>query len=377
MRLSLSSPLKNTVARGLLGLAAFGMSAAAFAQAPIKVGVLFPTKTVNGKQGVQGAQLAADMLNAAGGVLGGRKIEIVSYDTNLSPVDGVAAVQRMIDQDRVKIITGELSSPVALAAIPVIRAEGGLFIAAVPKHPDVTRSGYDRVFRLNSTTVMDAVAFDGILKGKAPSGKKVAIIAENNDYGRITSEAFKKLFGAQVVFSDMFGMTQSDFNSIITNLRQSGADMTCLASSNVEQWSNILRVMSDLNFKTDRCILPGLINADGVKLAGKAAEGLFSADIYVPTIDTEFNKRFVSAYSAKYGKAPEKLEALAFEAVWLAGQAIAKAGTADDTAKIAATLRPGSWVVPRGTVRFDAQGQANVGDLLRLEVRNGTITQIK
>ena len=370
-------PLKNAVARGLLGLAALGMSAAAFAQAPIKVGVLFPTKTVNGKQGVQGAQLAAEMLNAAGGVLGGRKIEIVSYDTNLSPVDGVAAVQRMIDQDRVKIITGELSSPVALAAIPVIRAEGGLFIAAVPKHPDVTRSGYDRVFRLNSTTVMDAVAFDSILKAKAPAGKKVAIIAENNDYGRLTCEAFKKLFGAQVVFSDMFGMTQSDFNSIITNLRQSGADMTCLASSNVEQWSNILRVMSDLNFKTDRCILPGLINADGVKLAGKAAEGLFSADIYVPTIDTEFNKRFVSAYSAKFGKAPEKLEALAFEAVWLAGQAVAKAGTADDTAKIAATLRAGSWVVPRGTVRFDAQGQANVGDLLRLEVRNGTITQVR
>jgi branched-chain amino acid transport system substrate-binding protein len=316
------------------------------------------------------------MVNAAGGVLGGRKIEVVSYDTNLNPADGVAAVQRMMDQDKIKIITGELSSSVTLAVIPVIQAEGALLIAAVPKHPDVTKSGYDRVFRLNSTTVMDSAGFDAFLKTRAPAGKKVAIIAENNDYGRLTTDGYKKLFGSQVVFADMFAMNQSDFNAIVTNLKQSGAELTCLASSNVEQWSNILRVMSELNVKTQRCILPGLINMEGVKLAGKSAESTISADIYSPALANNLNVQFVKAFSAKYGKVPEKLEALAFEAVWIAAAAINKAGTADDMAKLAQAIKQGSWTTPRGTVRFDAQGQANAGDLLRLQVKNGTITQV-
>ncbi|MBI2726278.1 MAG: ABC transporter substrate-binding protein [Polaromonas sp.] len=359
---------------GMACLGAFTLTAHA---QNIKIGVLFPTKTINGKQGVQGAQLAADMVNASGGVLGGRKLEVVAYDTNLNPVDGVAATQRLIDQDRIKIITGELSSSVALAVIPVIKSEGAMFIAAVPKHPDVTKSGYDKVFRLNSTSTMDAAAFDAILKRRAPAGKKVALIAENNDYGRLTTDAYKKLFGSQVAFADMFAMTQTDFNSSVTNLRQVNPDLTCIGSSNAEQWSSILRVMTEFKLQTQRCIMPGFMNMDGVKLAGGAAEGLFSADIYTPTISTPLNQQFVKAYQAKNGKAPEKIEALAFEAVWIAAEAIKKAGTADDMTKLATTMRAGTWNTPRGTVKFDAQGQASSGDLLSLEVRNGAIVQAK
>lgn len=347
-----------------------------FAQA-IKIGVIYPIKTLNGKQSMQGAQLAAEMVNQAGGVLKGRQIQLVAYDTNLQPTDGVSVVQRLIDQDGVRMIAGELSSSVALAVVPVVKAEGALFLAAAPKHPDVTRSGYDRVFRLNSTTAMDAAAFDPMLKARAPAPRKVAVVAENNDYGRLTTEGFRKLFGAQVVAAESFAMTQSDFSAISANLKSAAPDLICIASSNVEQWSNILRNLDDLKVSGRRCIFPGLVSGDGVRLSGKSAEGVFSADIYAPTLENELNRKFVDQYKAKYGKLPEKLEVLAFEAVWILAQAVDRAGTADDTAKVAAAIRGAAWTTPRGTVRFDAQGQGSAGALMGLEVRGGSIAVAK
>jgi len=362
------------VQAALIAIAALGVVVEAVAQgAPIKIGVLYPIKTVNGKQSIQGAQIAADMLNSSGGLLGGRSVQLVSYDTNFSPVDGVAALQRLVDQDNVKLVAGELSSSVALALLPVVKSEGVLFMAAAPKHPDVTRSGYDRVFRLNSTTAMDSLVFDPLLKAKAPAGKKVALLAENSDYGQLTTDAYKRLFGSQVVFSELFAMNQSDFSSLAANLRRAAPDLVCIASINVEQWSRILRTMSDLKINAQRCMYPGLMNTEGVRLAGNAAEGMFSADIYAPTINNDVNKKFVAAYAAKFGKQPEKLEALAFESVWILGNAIARAGTADDTAKIAATIRSGIWNTPRGAVKFDAQGQGSSGELFKLEVKNNAI----
>jgi branched-chain amino acid transport system substrate-binding protein len=352
--------------------ASMAFSASVRAADPVRIGLIDPTKTLVGKQNVDGAQLAAEMLNNDGGVLGGRKIELVVYDTNFSPPDGVAAVQRLLTQDEVKIVVGEISSSVALAAIPVAQGENAIFIASVPKHPDVTKSGYDKVFRLNSTTDVDAKSFDKYLTDTVKPGK-VAILAENSDFGQVTISHLKQLFGDKLVYSDAYGMKQSDFSALVTNARASGADLVCVAGSNMEQYGNILRSLSDLGYSGGRCLMPGILNSVGVKIAGAAAEGAFSADIYVPSLDNTLNKHFVGAFAAKYGHNPEKIEVLGFEAVWIAAKAMDKAGSADDTDKIADAIRAGSWETPRGIVTFDKSGQALSGDLIHLTVKDGKI----
>ncbi|CAH1654405.1 MULTISPECIES: ABC transporter substrate-binding protein [unclassified Chelatococcus] len=339
---------------------------------PVKLGLINPIKTLIGKQNVEGAQLAVEMLNQDGGILGGRKIELVTYDTNFSPPEGVAAIQRLLTQDKVKVIAGEISSSVALAAIPVVEGEDAIFMAAVPKHPDVTKSGYDKVFRMNTTTAQDAKSFDTFLV-ETIKPEKVAILAENSDFGQVTIKHMKELFGNKLVYSDTFGMQQNDFAAMSTNARSSGADTICIVGSNMEQYGNILRVLSDLGFKGHRCLMPGILNSEGVKIAGAAAEQAFSADIYVPAIDNAFNKRFVEAFQKKFGRKPEKIEVLGFETVWIAAKAMDKAGTADDTAKIAKTIHEGKWETPRGEVTFDKNGQASSGELLRLSVKSGEI----
>lgn len=348
------------------------LSTTAMAADPVKIGVIFPVKNIIGKQGEQGAQLAAEILNSQGGTVDGRPIELVVYDTNYQPVEGVAAAQRLLTEDEVKFIVGEISSTVALAVIPVVESEGALAMFAVPKHPDVTKSGYGNVFRLNSTTAIDSVSFDKYLKDDiAP--QKVAVLAENNDLGRLTVENMKALFGDNLAFSDFFAVQQSDFSALASNARASGADLVCIVASNPEQSGNLLRAMSDLGYEPKRCIMPGLLNNDLPKVAGKAAEGVFSEDVYAPSLDNELNKQFVAAYEQKYGVTPGKIEALGFESVWVVGNAIKVANTDSDVEKVSETLRSQEWQSPRGKLRFDETGQALSDDIYRVEVKDGKV----
>ncbi|MGF3027190.1 ABC transporter substrate-binding protein [Methylobacterium aquaticum] len=341
---------------------------------PVEIGVIFPLKNIIGKQGMQGASLAAEFIDADGGTVGRRPIKLIAYDTNFSPVEGVAAVQRLLTQDDVKVIVGEISSTIALAAIPIAKSEDALLMLAVPKHPDVTKSDYGGVFRLNTTTAMDAASFNKYLTQDVASNG-IAVLVENNDVGRLSLDNMKSLFGAKLVYSDIFGVTQSDFSVIASNVRGSGADLVCVVASNPEQSGNLFKSMADLNYKPKRCLLPGFLNSDVPKVAGPAAEGVFSEDIYAPSIDTPLNKRFVDAYKVKYKETPSKVELLGFESVWIVAQAMKAAGTATDTKKIAETLRSNEWESPRGKLRFDGVGQAASDNLYRVEVRGGQVVQ--
>ena len=107
--------------RGLLGATAFGLVLAASGQAlaadPIKIGVIAEAQAIAGASIPQAAQMAADEINAKGGV-DGRKIEIVTYDNHSSSADSVRAFQRAVNEDKVNIVIASYISEVVLALEP-------------------------------------------------------------------------------------------------------------------------------------------------------------------------------------------------------------------------------------------------------------------
>ena len=347
----------------------------AHAAETLKFGAVYPTRNVIGTQAVAGAQLAVKMINDAGGVLG-RPLEFVVYDSNFSPVDGVAGMQRLLTADGIRYIAGVVSSTVALATIPVIESEGALAVFAIPKHPDVTASGYDGIFRMNSTTAIDAASFNGYL-ADVVAPEKVTMLGENSDFGLLSNKNMKALFGDKLVLTETFEVHQADFSAIASNAWGSGADLVCMAISNPEQTANVLRAMADLGYKPERCIMPGLLNSDLPRLAGEAAEGVFSEDVYLPSIDNELNRKFVSAYEASEGVTPGKIEVLAFEAVWALAKAIEIAGDADNLDAVKNALKTNEFEVLRGKVHFDETGQAISGTQYRIEVRDGKVVERK
>lgn len=358
----------------LAASAAMLLSAPVMAQEALPIGFIMPTKTLLGKQAVQAAEIAAAMINAKGGVLGGRQIKLVVYDDNQSVADGAAAAQRAIEQDGAKFVGGSFSSSVALAIIPIAQAEGALYMASMPKSADVSKTGYDAAFMLNTTASEDSAALETLFSRVKPT--TVAYLGEDSDFGRQFGDTVKELTeaaGGKVVFSDIYDTKQADFSSLVTLVKASNADTFVTMGGMVEQTANIQRAAHEIGYRPRNIILgPGIMNTNVVKLAGEAAEGSLSVDIYLPNFENELNKKFVAAYEGKYGVKPEKTDALSFETIWLLASAIDKAGT-DDVPTVAKTLRENEWDSPLGKIRFTPEGRVNVPAIV-IGIKNGKVS---
>lgn len=357
----------------------FALASTAGAQSnePIKIGFTSATKTLLGSQMVKGAQYAVSTINAQGGVMG-RKIDLIVYDTALSPAEGSNIAQRLITENKVKFVAGEVSSTVAFAMIPTFKKAGVLYMAGVPKHPDITANGYDKLFRLNSTTKMDADAIRSTLVSRYGT-KKVALLDENSDFGLDGRKNLQAIFDkpGQIVFDETYDVTQSDFSAIVTNMRRSNAEVLCITGTNPEHYGNVIRMAAEIGFKPSICLMPGILYPGALKITGPAAEGAISADIYVPGIDNPVNKAFVEGYrKAQNGADPDKSVAIGYESIALIADAMKAAKNTDDPAKVAEALRSQTWKMPRGDLTFAKDGQAN-GAYTLLVVKGGQIETLK
>ena len=358
--------MRMLITAALAGLLAAGTAAAQ----DVKVGVLYPIKTMLGQQGRNGAELAAEMINANGGVLPGRPLKLVVYDDNYQPADGVAAARKLLSEDKVPVIVGSINTAVSLGITQVAQQGGAMFLAAVTKAPQVT--DYDRAFRFNPLVATDGEVFNQYLKDKVKP-QRLAVVVENGDYGRSIIANMKAAFGSAVVATELYEiLKQTDFSTLASRVKSANPDVVCMAFSAPEQGGNLLRTLAEAGVNARRCILPGSVTPALIQVAGPAAEGAFTLDIWAPTMSTETNRKFVAAYQAKYKAAPGKVDFLGFESMWVLGQAIRAAGTATDTAKIATTLRQGTWDSPRGPLKFPGN-QATSEKWVALAVKDGKI----
>lgn len=336
----------------------------------VTVGVLYPIKTMLGQQGRNGAEIATEMLNASGGVLNGRPMKLVVYDDNYQPADGVAAARKLLSEDKVAVIVGAINTAVSVGVTQVAQQGNAMFLAAVTKAPQVTE--YDRAFRFNPLVTTDGEVFNQYLKDKVKP-QRMAIVVENGDYGRSIVTNMKAAFGSAVVAAEMYEiLKQTDFSTLASRVKAANPDVVCMAFSAPEQGGSLLRQLAEAGVNAKRCILPGSVSPSLVQVAGPAAEGAFTLDIWAPTMNTETNRKFVAAFQAKHKALPGKVDFLGFESIWVLGQAIRAAGTATDTGKLAATLRQGTWDSPRGALKFPGN-QATSEKWVALAVKDGKI----
>jgi branched-chain amino acid transport system substrate-binding protein len=342
------------------------------AQEAVKIGLVAPIKTIGGEQFERGAQLAADAINADGGVLGGQKIELVAYDDGYDTAQAVSAGRRLFSEDGVKLVVGGYNSAVAVALLQVVKQNDGVLIAAPAIHPAITQ--YERGFRTNFTIVQNVQAVRQYVDAVDPDAR-IAIIAENGDYGRLVSGMLKDEFGDQIVESDLFEiMSQTDFSSIATRIKQQNPTLVVGVWGSTEQGAAMMRAIGDAGIDAQLFPMPGNLTPQLIDLAGDAVEGAFSADIWDASVDNPENKAFVESFEAKFDETPGKLDFLGYEAVMLMGQAIDAAASATDTDAVAAALRDGEFKTPRGTLDFvDNQATANGNRLVEVVNDHGTI----
>jgi len=186
-------------------LTPLGLAGPALAQKPIKIGILTPLSPPGdasaGQFIVRGAKMGADEVNARGGVLGGRKIELVIEDDSGTPEKGAAGFRKLASQDQVVAVIGQFHSSV-MGAVQGLAEQFKIPVFATQASArGITEKHLNYTFR---THVIDPDRVSLWNRWIKEQGfKRVALIAENTDYGVGLVEETKRLFPAQGVQAEL------------------------------------------------------------------------------------------------------------------------------------------------------------------------------
>jgi branched-chain amino acid transport system substrate-binding protein len=359
----------------LLGAAAVTLAllGPAHAQDTIKIGVIQPltgSVAYNGKTDVNGSTLAVEERNAKGGVLG-KKIELVIEDGSCNPAKSVNAAEKLIQRDKVAALSGAFCSSATAAVMPVAENYKIPLVTGVSSATDLTEKGNKWFFRATETDALLAKAFAKILVDQLKL-KKVAYIGVNDDWGRGGVDQFEKqmsALGAQTVMKEYFDHGTTDFYTLLTKLRASGADGAFVAAE-TQDGSIFVKQKAEFGLQNKVFGVGSWATADFLQLTGEASNGIYAAVPYAATMTTPKNQGFVQAYEAKYKEMPGKYSAAGYNAINILMDAIQRAGSTDGE-KIREALTKTDYEGPNGHFRFDAKGQGYGFSIVLVQLQNG------
>jgi len=345
------------------------------ASGPIKVAILAPLSgqvQTFGESTRDGALLAIEEWNAKGGVLG-QKIEAVIADSQCSADPAVNAANKVIDQDGVHYIVGEVCSSASIPISEITEAKGVVQISPTSTNTQVTlnQDGTTKQYVFRACFIDP---FQGLVMAKFAlgQGKKTAFIMfdKGNDYVLGLAEAFEKSFtegGGTIVGKEAYTKDDTDFSAILTKVADSKADVLFLPD-----YYNIINLVgAQAKERGVTAVMMGGDGWDSADLDLAAAEGGFYSNHYSSDDTRPVVVDFVARYEAKYGARPDALAALAYDATNLLLAAIEKAGK-DDPALVKDALAALQYDAVSGKITFDAQHNP-VKAAVVMQVKDGKI----
>jgi branched-chain amino acid transport system substrate-binding protein len=357
-------------AAGAAPLAAPALAPSARAQGePIKVGAIFPLSGPAGPNGqavVSAVKIAAEMVNAKGGVLG-RKLVVIAKDDESTPAVGVTRANEMV-AEKVAVVIEGWNSPVTLAEQPVLARANILDITAVSKaDPILSGQGNPYAIRLNSSNGQDGAVIAEILLNKL-NAKRIGFLTQNDAYGngaQAVIEAELKKLGKpwEKVVVEQFPFKQTDFRVSLANVKQARPD--AVVGINAAESSGmpaLIQQYRQAGIDGTFVGAVGTILPTVFKIAGADMTGVVSADIYFPDLPPfdkiKENLEFVEAYKKEHKEAPDKGAALGAASleVWATAANAVKSLDRKTVAEAIRGKTVGGTVL--GEVSFEANGQA-------------------
>jgi len=328
---------------------------------PISIGWVGPLSPPGGyAEGTNmkyAAEMAAEEINAQGGVLG-RPVEITYADTRGMPAEGRTAAERLVQQNKVVAVFGEFHSPVALAGMEVYHKYGIPFMACDVWSDQITAKGYPEVFRnAPAVSLIDVTIGQWIA---AAGFKNVAIIAEKNDVGLAARTLVaQELTKAGIKFTAVDADPNlTDFTAQILRFKSESPPYDFFLSIYSEAGAYpMIRQAHDLGFApTANC---GIYNSGGESVdptfwenVGEAGKYLVTENVGLPKASwNDKTRAFVAAYQAKHKADPSGAVMESYDGAGLLFDAIKRAGNTEGKAIIKA-LETTQYVGVRGQYSF-------------------------
>ncbi|CAA7600607.1 Leu/Ile/Val-binding protein family signature [Acididesulfobacillus acetoxydans] len=323
----------------------------------------------DGQQMLNGAKLAAKEINDAGGI-NGKKINIVAQDDKADPKEAANIANMFAGNKHLVAVLGNYNSSCGLAGAPVYD-QAKLPMIHVGTSPVFSQQNHPYVFRISVT---DAFQGSFVTQWMFDEGhKNVAIIYENDDYGRglkdTVSSEIQKLGGKVAgTWSYMLGQTR-DYTGILTDVKNSGADAIFIGGLYTEG-ALIGKQMQGLGIKLPVYGTDGLYEESLIKLGGSAVNGWKVSGLFLPTENDPKLQKFIKSYQEAYHSTPGTYAALDFDAMNLLAKVIKTVGT--DREKIQAYLAkmPEPFGGVTGNIVFNEHHDAVRKTLKKLVVKD-------
>jgi len=321
----MSSVLLLTVHTGVAGAA--GKEA--------KIGLAFSmTGAAAGYGSAQknGVQLAVDEINAAAGADGLKLIPVFDDDAS-TPQQGINVFNKFINADKVSIIIGPTLSNTAKVTDRIAQQAGVPVLGISNTAEGITEIG-DFIFRDSLTEMMVIPNTIRVAKEKLKISKVALFYGNDDAFTKSGYEAFKKALqdaGITILTEQTFAKGDRDFSPQLTQIKSQNPD-AIVVSALVEEASGIVSQARKLDIPKTVPIIGGNgFNSPGLmKNAGEAAEGVIVGAAWNASAATALNRKFVEAFSSRFGSMPDQFAAQAYAGVYIAYQAISKASSPDD-----------------------------------------------
>lgn len=298
-----------------------------------------------------GSMMAIDAHKAAGW-----KIDVVTADSKCDAQEAANAANKVISQDKVKYIVGEVCSSASIPISQIVETQKVLQISPTSTNPavTVTEAGAVKqyVFRACFLDPFQGEVVAALAK-ELNASKAAVLYDVGNDYVKGLAEYFKKAFeakGGQVLVYEAYTKDDTDFSAILGKVAAAKPDVIFLpdyyAKNNV--------IAAQMKEKGIKAILLGGDGWDSPDLKLDLFEGGYFSNHYSPTDPRPIVQDFVKAYKAKFGGEPDALATLGYDATMVLLQAISETGK-DDATLVKDKLAAIKYSGVSGDITFDAK----------------------
>ncbi len=322
---------------GLMVLAAVGCNRGREPQTPavssdIPVGMyaaLSGGEAAFGQATLQGVRLAADEINAGGGVLG-KKIRLIVEDDQGKAEEAASVVTKLVTRDNVIAVFGENSSNQSLAAAPICQAAKVPMISPSSTNPNVTKKG-DYIFRVCFTDPYQGKALGTFVKNNLHANTAAVLRDIKNDYSVGLAQFFEETFvglGGRIVAEQSYSGGDNEFRSQLTAIKSAKPDVLFIPGFYTDVGQIAIQAR-------DLGITVPMVGGDGwdsptvIQIGGKAVDGSYFSDHYFFGEPRPAVQKFVAEIRKRTGHDPEANAALGYDAVRILADAITRAGSLD------------------------------------------------
>lgn len=319
-----------------------------------------------------GIMLATDEVNNAGGLLG-RKIRVITEDDQSKPEEAKTAVLKLIKQNKVIALIGEVASSRSLAAAPEAQKAKIPMVSPASTNPQVTQIG-DYIFR---ACFVDSFQGEGMARFayEKLGLKKVAILKDiKNDYSVGLADFFEKTFrslGGEITSVQSYSEGDIEFRAQLTSIKGTAPQGIFIPGYYTEV-GLIARQAKEMGLSVPLMGGDGWDSPKTIEIGGASVEGSYYSTHYSSDDPSPKIQEFIAKYKARYGSMPDAMAVLGYDAANMIYDAIKRVNSVESSKIRDALAGLKDFEGVSGKISMDANRDA-LKKLVILKIESGKV----